>query len=95
MLTNNNWNCSMSRVLDVVGGKWRLNILWVINKNKKVRFNTTISLTRGLDVLIENQLVEKFDFETMPLHTEYQLTEKGKSLMPILKDLNQWGKEWL
>ena len=50
---------------------------------------------RGLDVLIDNQLVEKFDFETMPLHTEYQLTEKGKSLMPILKDLNQWGKEWL
>jgi len=52
-------------------------------------------LTRGLDVLIENQLVEKYDFETMPLHTEYELTEKGKSLMPILKDLNQWGKEWL
>ncbi|WP_449160799.1 winged helix-turn-helix transcriptional regulator, partial [Streptococcus sp.] len=25
----------------------------------------------------------------------YELTEKGKSLMPILKDLNQWGKEWL
>ena len=71
---------------------------------EKVRFNqlrrevegiTTISLTRGLDVLIENQLVEKYDFETMPLHTEYGLTEKGKSLMPILKDLNQWGKEWL
>ena len=94
----------MSRVLDVVSGKWRMNILWVINKHNKVRFNqlrrefegiTTISLTRGLDVLIENQLVEKYDFETMPLHTEYGLTEKGKSLMPILKDLNQWGKEWL
>jgi len=41
------------------------------------------------------QLVEKYDFETMPLHTEYELTEKGKSLMPILKDLNQWGKEWM
>jgi DNA-binding HxlR family transcriptional regulator len=40
-------------------------------------------------------LIEKYDFETMPLHTEYELTEKGNSLMPILKDLNQWGKEWL
>ena len=104
MLTNKNWNCSMSQVLDVVGGKCRMNILWVINKHKKVRFNqlrrevegiTTISLTRGLDVLIENQLVEKYDYESLPLHTEYELTEKGKSLMPILKDLNQWGKEWL
>ena len=94
----------MSQVLDVVGGKWRMNILWVRNKHKKVRFNqlrrevegiTTISLTRGLDVLIENQLVEKYDYESLPLHTEYELTEKGKSLTPILKDLNQWGKEWL
>ncbi|MDO6229013.1 winged helix-turn-helix transcriptional regulator [Streptococcus peroris] len=31
----------------------------------------------------------------MTEHTEYELTGKGKSLMPILKDLNQWGKEWL
>ncbi|EQC76815.1 hypothetical protein HSISS2_550 [Streptococcus sp. HSISS2] len=44
---------------------------------------------------MEHQLVKKVDFESMPLHTEYQLTEKGKSLMPILRDLNQWGKEWL
>ena len=87
-------------------GWWemRMNILWVINKHKKVRFNqlrrevegiTTISLTRGLDVLIELQLIEKYDYESLPLHTGYELTEKGKSLMPILKDLNQWGKEWL
>ena len=69
----------MSRVLDVVGGKWRMNILWVINKHKKVRFNqlrrevegiTTISLTRGLDALIELQLIEKYDYESLPLHTE-------------------------
>ncbi|MEZ7646469.1 winged helix-turn-helix transcriptional regulator [Streptococcus parasanguinis] len=31
----------------------------------------------------------------MEYQTEYELIEKGKSLMPILKDLNQWGKEWL
>ncbi|MEZ7559571.1 winged helix-turn-helix transcriptional regulator [Streptococcus sp. 27098_8_66] len=31
----------------------------------------------------------------MDYQTEYELTEKVNSLMPILKDLNQWGKEWL
>ena len=51
---------------------------------------TTISLTRGLDVLIENLLVEKPDYDLMTLHMEYQLTEKGKSLMSILKELNSW-----
>lgn len=51
----------MSQVLDVVDGKWRMNILWVINKHQTIRFNklrrevegiTTISLTRGPDVLL-------------------------------------------
>ena len=52
-------------------------------------------LTRSLDILITNELVEKVDFQTLPLHVEYQLSSKGKSLMPLLKQLNQWGKLYL
>lgn len=61
----------MSQVMEVVGGKWRLNVLWVINKYQSIRFNqlkrevngiTTIMLTRSLDILITNELVEKVDF---------------------------------
>lgn len=49
--------------MEVVGGKWRLNVLWVINKYQSIRFNqlkrevngiTTIMLTRSLDILITN-----------------------------------------
>ena len=92
MLTNKNWNCSMSRVLDVVGGKWRMNILWVINKHKKVRFNqlrrevegiTTISLTRGLDVLIELQLIEKYDYESLPDADFKGLESMGKRMVAL------------
>lgn len=81
----------MSQVMEVVSGKWRLNVLWVIN-NQSIRFNqlkrevngiTTIMLTRSLDILITNELVEKIDFQTLPLHVEYQLSSKGKSLMPF------------
>ncbi|MFM1615671.1 winged helix-turn-helix transcriptional regulator [Streptococcus mutans] len=94
----------MSQVMEVVGGKWRLNVLWVINKYQSIRFNqlkrevngiTTIMLTRSLDILIANELVEKVDCQTLPLHVEYQLSSKGKSLMPLLKQLNQWGKLYL
>lgn len=94
----------MSQVMEVVGGKWRLNVFWVINKYQSIRFNqlkrevngiTTIMLTRSLDILITNELVEKVDFQTLPLHVEYQLSSKGKSLMPLLKQLNQWGKLYL
>lgn len=94
----------MSQVMEVVGGKWRLNVLWVINKYQSIRFNqlkrevngiTTIMLTRSLDILIANELVEKVDFQTLSLHIEYQLSSKGKSLMPLLKQLNQWEKLYL
>lgn len=94
----------MSQVMEVVGGKWRLNVLWVINKYQSIRFNqlkrevngiTTIMLTRFLDILITNELVEKVDFQTLPLHVKYQLSSKGKSLMPLLKQINQWGKLYL
>ena len=104
MNTNKEWNCKMSQVMEVVGGKWRLNVLWVINKYQSIRFNqlkrevngiTTIMLTRSLDILIANELAEKVDFQTLPLHVEYQLSSKGKSLMPLLKQLNQWGKLYL
>lgn len=94
----------MSQVMEVVGGKWRLNVLWVINKYQSIRFNqlkrevngiTTIMLTRSLDILITNELVEKVDFQTLLLHVKYQLSSKGKSLMPLLKQINQWGKLYL
>ncbi|EMC46197.1 hypothetical protein SMU99_03882 [Streptococcus mutans 24] len=39
MNTNKEWNCKMSQVMEVVGGKWRLNVLWVINKYQSIRFN--------------------------------------------------------
>lgn len=52
-------------------------------------------LTRSLDILITNELVEKVDFQTLPLHVKYQLSSKGKSLMPLLKQINQWGKLYL
>ncbi|MGT2907689.1 winged helix-turn-helix transcriptional regulator [Streptococcus dentiloxodontae] len=101
MLTNKEWNCSMSKVLDVVGGKWRMNVLWVIHKHQTIRFNqlqrevlgiTRMSLTRALEALMKEGLVGKIDLKTMPLHTEYYLSSKGRSLLPILKDLNQWGR---
>ena len=94
----------MSQVMEVVGGKWRLNVLWVINKYQSIRFNqlkrevngiTTIMLTRSLDILITNELVEKVDFQTLPLHVKYKLSSKAKSLMTLLKQMNQWGKLYL
>ncbi len=71
--------------MEVVGGKWRLNVLWVINKYQSIRFNqlkrevngiTTIMLTRSLDILITNELVEKVDFK--PYHYMSNINSQAK-----------------
>ena len=101
MIVNKEWNCSMAKVLDTVCGKWRMNIIWVIDKNESVRYNqlkrevkgiTNTSLLRDLETLIKEGMVCKLDFQEKLRHTEYYLSEKGKSLIPILKELNNWGK---
>ena len=75
----------MSQVMEVVSGKWRLNVLWVINKYQSIRFNqlkrevngiTTIMLTRSLDILITNELVEKVDFK--PYHYMSNINSQAK-----------------
>lgn len=54
---------------------------------------TNIMLTRSLDDLVEVGMISKKDFKTIPTHVEYSLTEKGKSLIPVMKELDKWGRE--
>ncbi|MGG5316505.1 hypothetical protein IGI49_001201 [Enterococcus sp. AZ071] len=48
-------------------------------------------LTRSLEALQQEDLITKRNVGTYPLHVEYSLTEKSKSLVSIMKSLNQWG----
>ncbi len=82
----------MSQVMEVVGGKWRLNVLWVINKYQSICFNqlkrevngiTTIMLTRSLDILIANELVEKVDFKPYHYMSNINSQAKAKASCPF------------
>jgi DNA-binding HxlR family transcriptional regulator len=99
---NQHFDCGVARSMNVLGGKWKLNILWVIARKEKIRFNqlkrevlgiTNVMLTRSLDDLIEVGMISKKDFKTIPPHVEYSLTEKGKSLIPVMKELDTWGRK--
>ena len=102
MNSHQHWECGITRVMDSVSGKWKLNILWVIYSHEQIRFYhllrrvkgvTKTSLTRSLNQLIADELVLRKDFHSMPLRVEYSLTDKGEKLFPLLLELNQWGKE--
>lgn len=94
--------CGVAKVMDIFGGKWKLQILWTICKHEGIRFNqlrrevtgiTNVMLTRSLELLIEHDLVIRKDFQTIPPHVEYYLTEKGIDLVPFMQRLDAWGRE--
>ncbi|PCS08754.1 transcriptional regulator [Lactococcus piscium] len=86
----------------ILGGKWQLNILWQMSKQTDIRFNqlkrevkgiTNVMLTRCLTTLVAYDLVQRTDFNTIPPHVVYRLTDKGRELVPFLNELNNWGKQ--
>ncbi|MBQ3795491.1 MAG: helix-turn-helix transcriptional regulator [Butyrivibrio sp.] len=94
--------CGLKKVIDTVGGKWKIMILCVIDKNEVVRYGeinrsihgiTNTMLANSLKELEADGLVERKQYDEMPVRVEYNLTEKAKSLIPILLELKKWGED--
>jgi DNA-binding HxlR family transcriptional regulator len=94
--------CAVIHALEIIGGKWRLPIIWELSAQKSMRYNelkrhlngiTNIMLTRSLQGLEEHGLVTRIEYNQIPPHVEYSLTKSCKQLLPALDIINQWGKE--
>ena len=94
--------CGLKRVIDIVGGKWKIMILCVIDNNEVVRYGelnravhgiTNTMLANSLKELEADGLVERKQYDEMPVRVEYNLTDKAKTLIPILLELKKWGEE--
>jgi len=101
MITFNNidYQCSMELTLDLIGGKWKALILWHLGEST-LRFSelkrtlpkiTQKMFTQQLRELEGSGLVNRFIYTQIPPKVEYSLTPAGKSLLPILETLCQWG----
>lgn len=95
-------NCPLTFALNLIGGKWRLPIIWALSKNGTMRYNelkrniegiTNMMLTQTLKELEMHDIVERKQFMEVPPRVEYSLTENGESLIPALKALASWGKD--
>ena len=95
--------CPLLRVMELIGGKWKLPILWHLAEAESaavgVRYNelrrqvrgvTNMMLTKCLRELEAAGLVLRRDFAETPPRVEYALSETGRSLMPILRKLYRW-----
>ena len=94
--------CGLKKVLNIVGGKWKIMILCVIDNREVVRYGelaraidgiTNTMLANSLKELEADGLVQRKQYDEMPVRVEYNLTEKAKSLIPILLELKKWGED--
>ena len=95
--------CPVEATLDLIGGKYKALILWHLSDGK-LRFSelrkrvsgaTAKMLTQQLRELESQQLIHREVFPVIPPKVEYSLTELGKSLMPILVAMRDWGADYL
>lgn len=95
-------NCPLTFALTLIGGKWRLPIIWVLSKNGTMRYNelkrniggiTNMMLTQSLKELELNDVISRKQFMEVPPRVEYSLTENGENLILALKALANWGNK--
>lgn len=92
--------CLSARTFEILGGKWRLSILWQLLSCQSMRYNelkrhlpgiTNAMLTRALQALEEYRLIKRTEFCRIPPHVEYSATEKCEALLPSLEIISKWG----
>ncbi len=97
----NAYHCGIDAAMDVVGGKWKVLILWALDERPH-RFGelrrelTGVSekvLASHLRELEDDGIVRREDFAEVPPRVEYSLTELGRSLNRALEPLGAWGRE--
>lgn len=98
------FNCEKELTLSIIGGKWKMIIMWHLGKEGTKRFNqlkslipdiTQRMLTTQLRELEEDGIVDRKVYPVVPPKVEYSLTPRGESLIPILDLMYEWGKEYI
>lgn len=95
-----NIRCPLEYGLEIFGGKWDSRIICVLNKKNVLRYSeirkeminvTDAVLATTLKKLTENDLIQRKSYDEMPPRVEYSLTDRGKSVVPILQSVCKWA----
>lgn len=98
-----NYQCSIEAGVAMIGGKYKIIILWHLTQNQTMRYSeiqrvlpkaTAKMLSNQLKELENDSLIIRKLYPVIPPKTEYSLSELGKSLSPIIQALKEWGEEY-
>ena len=92
-----------NNAMEIISGKWKMNILYSLSQLGTMRYGeikrvlgnvTHKMLSKKLKELEENGLIIRKEYPQISPKVEYSLTDKGRTLLPILKQVCDWGKEY-
>jgi DNA-binding HxlR family transcriptional regulator len=95
--------CGMGFALSIIGGRWKSNILWRLIENGRLRYSqlrkqipdvSERMLVAQLRELESDQLVNRIVYPEVPPRVEYELTELGLTLRPMLQSISDWGEKY-
>ena len=100
-INTENWgDTGFCYTLSLINGKYKMSILYKLAEFGIVRFNemkkyigaiSYKTLSLALKELEADQLVNRKEYPQIPPKVEYSLTERGKTLIPILDSMCEWG----
>jgi len=99
-------DCPLLLTQRILSGKWKLSIIWFLVQNSVMRFGelktafddsilTQKMLTQHLRDLERDHLVKRQVYNELPPKVEYSLTATGKSFIPVLEHMEEWGKNYM
>ena len=95
-------HCPVARSLDILGDRWTLLVIRDLGKGY-TKFGEFLDSLRGISPnllsdrlkrLEEAAIVERVFYSEHPPRAEYQLTEKGEALRPVIEARSAWGSKW-
>lgn len=95
--------CPIKYLTKVLGGRWKLPILCILETGGTVRFGqikkklvniSNVMLSKTLKELEQDRIIIRHQYNEVPPHVDYTLTEKGKDVIPALIMLSEWAQKY-
>jgi DNA-binding HxlR family transcriptional regulator len=99
---NQEFTCEKELTMSIISGKYKVVIIWHLGNEGPHRFGQLFRLFHGISNRIltkqlrdleQDGIIARHVYPVVPLKVEYYLTERGKTLLPIVNEIYRWGKE--
>jgi DNA-binding HxlR family transcriptional regulator len=101
--THETGSCAVAACTEIIGAKWTALLVHDLSEGPR-RFTelenacagiSPRTLSERLRALEELEIVERTSYAERPPRVEYELTEKGRGLLPVIAEMRRFGHDWL